>query len=123
MGLILRVAEMKSKEGGAILTDWKKDISSVFINNEARRVEINNPLNDLLNELKSEEGIHQASFELVNEFPLIWNVQINGKEAQIVEADVALAQRLYDEPYDKTFSDPKRDVTEVLKEILVVKFK
>ncbi|ASA23512.1 hypothetical protein [Paenibacillus donghaensis] len=105
------------------MSEWAKKIAGVFINNETRRTEIQQPLSELLIELKSEQGIREASVELVSEFPLVWNVIINGKQAKISEEDVALAQRLYDEPYEKTFTDPKRDVNDVLKELLMNRFK
>lgn len=109
--------------GDDVVSEWAKQIAGVFINNETRRTEIQQPLNELLIELKSEQGIREASVELVSEFPLVWNVVINGKQAKISEEDVSLAQRLYDEPYEKTFTDPKRDVNDVLKELLMNRFK
>ncbi|WP_311080942.1 hypothetical protein [Paenibacillus polymyxa] len=97
------------------MADWKKEISESFAAIDSRRVEIHKPLYTLLEELERESSIREASFELISEHPLVWNVLINGKSARIEEAEVAV----YQEPLQE---EPSKDVAEALKELLVKKF-
>ncbi|MFS8215566.1 hypothetical protein [Paenibacillus polymyxa] len=96
------------------MADWKKEISDSFAAIDARRIEIHKPLYSLLEELKRENSIREASFDLISEHPLAWNVIINGKAVQIVESEVTFFQNPQDES--------SKDVTEALKELLVKKF-
>ncbi|MFF2016236.1 hypothetical protein [Paenibacillus sp. NPDC058177] len=105
------------------MSDWKKEISDKFASIDARRMEIHKPLYALLQELKNEPSIRAVDFDLISEHPLVWSVTINGKTEQINESDVEYSQRPYTDPSDSEISEDKRDVAEVLKEILVRKFK
>ncbi|GIP08154.1 hypothetical protein J1TS5_03240 [Paenibacillus macerans] len=104
------------------MSDWKETISQKFAAINARRAEIHKPLYALVQELSRESSIREADLELVSEHPLIWSVSINGRVVQISENDVDLAQRIYNEPFDSSISEDRKDITEALKELLVQKF-
>ncbi|MDQ0658776.1 hypothetical protein [Paenibacillus sp. W2I17] len=104
------------------MTEWKNVISSSFVEANSRRVEIHKSLNSLLAELKREDGIHSADFDLISEHPLSWIVTVNKKKVQITESEVTSIQSNFEGSTDISPSnEEKKDVAEALKKLLVQK--
>lgn len=106
------------------MSDWKSEITEVFDGLENRRVEIHTALYALLQELERENSIRSANLDLVSEYPLTWNVNINVMAFQIKESEVADVQHYEDGP-SRTYlrQNGTLNVTEALKELLILKVK
>jgi len=105
------------------MTEWKKEISDVFVNLENRRVEIHQSLRALLDELKQEPGIRRIEFDFIDEATLTWKVGINGKEYTITEDEVSTKQKFHGNGFDLQHREIELDIPAALRELLVEKVK
>ncbi|RJX41042.1 hypothetical protein D3P09_03250 [Paenibacillus pinisoli] len=105
------------------MSNWKETIARKFSNHSARREEIHNSLYAILQDLSCEESIEKVELNVESEYPLVWEISINGRKETIGESDVETAQKGYNFNSQLQFSENKKDIMEALQDLLVQKFK
>ncbi|MGG4449637.1 hypothetical protein [Brevibacillus porteri] len=102
------------------MQDWKEKIKAKIDEHGNKRVEVTTTFNTLLSELEMVAGRIGAQVIEVTDYPLTWKIEINKKRFLVTENDIDRKQILTDS-WDKATGE-KRDLNEVLQEILVEKF-
>ncbi|MBG9944678.1 hypothetical protein ABE237_00755 [Brevibacillus formosus] len=102
------------------MQDWKEKIQAIIDEHAKKRAEVTTTLNTLLSELKVFAGGIKAQVIEVTDYPLTWKIEINGKVFLVTENDVDMAQTIMDQ-WEKPTGE-KRDLNEVIQELLVEKF-
>lgn len=103
------------------MSDWKDEIKTIHDKYNQRRVEVTSALNKLTIQLKTSTKIHSES-EKIGDHPLVWKVKIGDKEFNITELEISDKQMKSDGWGGKT-EEPEKELEEVLKEILIDKYK